>query len=166
MDTMSAAQDQRMIDYSGLVDYLPHRFPFLLVDRVIEYEPFRRIRGIKNVPVRDPWLSPDGGAQYPWGLIIESIGQLGILLYNIGRGRRGENAPEFLLGSLKGVSFLEAVPRGRQLLLETRVIRELNQGLVYEGWAEVQGRKVMTIQEMLAVVRERPSQRGNEGRQA
>lgn len=163
MQTASTTEERTAIEYRGLTEYLPHGFPFLLVDRVIEYEPLRRIRGIKNVPTRDPLMPGREGAPYPWGLIIESIGQLGILLYNIGRGHRGPNTPEFLLGSLRDVSFLAPVPRGSQLTLETRVVRELNQGLVYEGWAAVGDRRVMEIREMLAVVRARAAQDGEEG---
>jgi 3-hydroxyacyl-[acyl-carrier-protein] dehydratase len=163
METATTTLDRTAIEYTGLVEYLPHGFPFLLVDRVIEYEPLKRIRGVKNVPTRDPLMAGDAGSPYPWGLIIESIGQLGILLYNIGRGHRGPNTPEFLLGSLRDVAFLSPVARGCQLTLETRVVRELNQGLVYEGWAAVGSRRVMEIGEMLAVVRARPGRGGEEG---
>jgi 3-hydroxyacyl-[acyl-carrier-protein] dehydratase len=163
VNTALTTRSQTVIEHRELVEYLPHRFPFLLVDRVIDHEPFRRIRGIKNIPVNDAFLPGERGAPYPPGLIVESIGQLGILLYNLGRGYRGKDAPEFLLGSLRGVSFLEAVPRGRQMLLEARVVRELSQGLVYEGWAEVEGRTVTTVQEMVAVVRGGAAERGPEG---
>ena len=57
------------LDYSAIERILPHRYPFLLVDRIIELEPDRRIVGIKNISTNDRYLSkpgPDGRQTLPW----------------------------------------------------------------------------------------------------
>jgi 3-hydroxyacyl-[acyl-carrier-protein] dehydratase len=71
------------LDYAAIERILPHRFPFLLVDRIIEFEVDKRIVGIKNVSLNDPYLShaTGGGAPaLPPTILTEAIAQVGAIL--------------------------------------------------------------------------------------
>ena len=73
-----------IIEIQEILEYLPHRYPFLLVDRVIEYEEMSRIVGIKNVTINEPFFQGHfpGVPIMPGVLIIESMAQLGgVLLF-------------------------------------------------------------------------------------
>jgi len=67
------------MDIAKIMDYLPHRYPFLLVDRIIEVEGNKRIVGIKNVTINEPFFSGalPGHPIMPGVLIIEAMAQVG-----------------------------------------------------------------------------------------
>jgi 3-hydroxyacyl-[acyl-carrier-protein] dehydratase len=69
---------------------LPHRYPFLLVDRVVELEPHKRIRAIKNVSINEPFFQGHfpGHPVMPGVLVIEALAQAGGLLTQLSRRRR------------------------------------------------------------------------------
>lgn len=71
-----------MIDIARIMDYLPHRYPFLLVDRVLEIEAHRRIRAVKNVTINEPFFNGHfpGFPVMPGVLIVEALAQAGGLL--------------------------------------------------------------------------------------
>src|SRR5580700_6848157 len=71
------------LDYAAIERILPHRFPFLLVDRIIEFEIDRRIVGIKNVSLNDRYLShatAGGAPALPPTILTEAIAQVGAIL--------------------------------------------------------------------------------------
>ena len=71
------------LDYTAIERILPHRYPFLLVDRITEFEPDKRIVGIKNVSMGDRFLSapgPDGRASLPTTVLTEAVAQVGAIL--------------------------------------------------------------------------------------
>ena len=71
------------LDYAAIERVLPHRYPFLLVDRVIEFEPDKRIVGIKNVSINERYLSPgpDGARPVlPPTILTEAVAQVGAIL--------------------------------------------------------------------------------------
>ncbi len=71
------------LDYAAIEQILPHRYPFLLVDRVIEFEPDKRIVGIKNVSVNERYLSPATNGQraaLPPTILTEAVAQVGAIL--------------------------------------------------------------------------------------
>lgn len=68
-------------EYPDITRILPHRPPFLLVDRIIGFEPDRRIVGIKNVSVNEPYLATDRGRRLlPPCLLMEAMAQVGAIL--------------------------------------------------------------------------------------
>ncbi len=70
------------LDYSAIERILPHRYPFLLVDRITEFEPDQRIVGIKNVSLNEPYLSRPANGQptLPPTILTEAVAQVGAIL--------------------------------------------------------------------------------------
>lgn len=71
------------LDYAAIERILPHRYPFLLVDRIVQFEPDKRIVGIKNVSVNERYLSPEGSgrrAALPPTILTEAVAQVGAIL--------------------------------------------------------------------------------------
>ena len=71
------------LDYAAIERILPHRYPFLLVDRVVEFEPDKRIVGIKNVSVNERYLSPASNGRrsaLPPTILTEAVAQVGAIL--------------------------------------------------------------------------------------
>jgi 3-hydroxyacyl-[acyl-carrier-protein] dehydratase len=121
---MNAADDGRM-DIDEIMRYLPHRYPFLLVDRVTSIEGNRSIRGIKNVTMNEPYF---GGhfpefAVMPAVLVIEALAQLAsILAWKISGRDPGDGTLIFFAG-IDDARFRRQVRPGDQLILESEVQR-------------------------------------------
>ncbi|HKP94821.1 MAG TPA: hypothetical protein VJ385_03590 [Fibrobacteria bacterium] len=139
------------LEYIDIKKILPHGFPFLLVDRVADYEKGAWIRGIKNLAAREPFLDPDATGICPPGLVIEAIGQLAIILFGLSRPE--PTLPEILLGSISQVDILGEVPTGGQLILEAEVVKLMDNSLIFNGRASLDGTPVLTLQNLLAVTR-------------
>jgi len=121
---MSEADKQRelTLDIREIMEVLPHRFPFLLVDRVIELDGDKRAVGVKNVTVNEPFFQGHfpGRPIMPGVLQIEAMAQLaGVLLR---QKLRGKNKLAVLMG-IDGVRFRRQVVPGDQLLLEAEAMR-------------------------------------------
>ena len=109
-----------MLSVSEIMDQLPHRFPFLLVDRVVEWEPGKRIVAIKNVTINEPFFSGHfpGYPVMPGVLIVEALAQAGgiIALKELGGGKRIA-----YFGGIDNCKFRRPVVPGDQLRLEATV---------------------------------------------
>lgn len=113
-----------VLDIRAVLASLPHRYPFLLVDRVIELDPARRALGVKNVTMNEPFFQGHfpGVPVMPGVLIVEAMAQLagvlvGELPENKGKGRFG------ILLSLDRVKLRKPVVPGDQLILEAEAVR-------------------------------------------
>ena len=75
-------EDKTIIDITEILEILPHRYPFLLVDKVVEFEKGKRIRAIKNVTINEPFFQGHfpGHPIMPGVLIIEAMAQVGGIL--------------------------------------------------------------------------------------
>ena len=71
-----------MMDINEIMRIIPHRYPFLLVDRIVEFEPKKRIVGIKNVTMNEPFFQGHfpGHPIFPGALLIEAMAQVGCIL--------------------------------------------------------------------------------------
>lgn len=103
---------------------LPHRYPFLLVDRIKELEPDRRIVGIKNVTVNEPFFQGHfpGRPVMPGVLIIEAMAQVGGVLAFKSVGPAGK--PVVYLTGIDGAKFRRPVVPGDQLRFEVVLLRK------------------------------------------
>lgn len=111
------------LDVRAIEALLPHRYPFLLLDRVIELEPGRRAVAIKNVTVSEPWVPGHFPGQpiMPGVLIIEAMAQLGgVLLMQMAPEGHQQLA---LLTGVDKVRFRRRVVPGDQLRLEAEILR-------------------------------------------
>jgi UDP-3-O-[3-hydroxymyristoyl] N-acetylglucosamine deacetylase/3-hydroxyacyl-[acyl-carrier-protein] dehydratase len=110
-------QPDGTLDIQGIIDILPHRYPMLLIDRVLEIEPGGRIVAIKNVSANEPFFQGHwpGRPIMPGVLIIESMAQAGGILIAASTHRFGRVA---MLASVDGVKLRRPVVPGDQLHLE------------------------------------------------
>jgi len=111
-----------VVDIRKIHRILPHRYPFLLVDRVVEIEGSRRVVGIKNVTINEPFFQGHypGDPIMPGVLIIEALAQVGGVLLSQELEHKGRVA---VLLSLDKVKFRRAVRPGDQLILEAEAVR-------------------------------------------
>lgn len=129
-----------MIDIKEIQAILPHRYPFLMVDRIIEFEPRERAVGIKNVTVNEQFFNGHfpGNPIMPGVLIVEALAQLaGILAFK--SGAEG-NAVYFM--SIERAKFRKPVVPGDQLRLEVTKIQERGNVWRFSGNATVDGKTV------------------------
>jgi 3-hydroxyacyl-[acyl-carrier-protein] dehydratase len=134
---------------------LPHRYPFLLVDRIVALEPGKRIVGLKNISINEPFFQGHfpGRPIMPGVLIVESLAQVGGILallatpWNLG-------IPSIYLMSLDKVRFRQPVVPGDQLRLEVETLRGGKKFWKMQGKAFVGDTLVMEGEMMAAVGRE------------
>lgn len=126
------------LDYSAIERILPHRYPFLLVDRITELEPDKRIVGIKNVSFNERLLcaSPGGPPALPPTILTECVAQVGGILILSKPENRGKLV---LFSSIRRVRFRRPVHAGDVVEVEARVKRLRRRMGVFEGCARVNG---------------------------
>jgi UDP-N-acetylglucosamine acyltransferase len=130
-----------VLDVNQIQKILPHRYPFLMVDRVIELVPRKRAVGIKNVTINEGFFTGHfpGQPVMPGVLQIEAMAQLaGALLM---QDLEGSNKLPFLM-SIDKVKFRRAVVPGDQLLLEAQAVKLGNSRGEVHTWAKVDGNVV------------------------
>lgn len=133
---------QLPLDYSAIERILPHRYPFLLVDRITEFEPDKRIVGIKNVATNEPYLSrpTSGRPTLPPTILTEAVAQVGAILILA----KPENKKQLIFfRGMERVRFRVPVYPGDVVLIEARVKRLRSRMGVLEGSATVNGRLVI-----------------------
>ena len=110
-----------MIDIQEILKTLPHRYPMLLVDRVLEVQPGVSARGLKNVTVNEAFFQGHypGLPIMPGVLIVEAMAQVGAVLLLAGPQHRGMTP---LIGAIDDVKFRKAVVPGDQLITDIEVV--------------------------------------------
>jgi len=130
------------LDYAAIERILPHRYPFLLVDRVIALEPDRRIVGIKNVSFNERTLAhtPEGPVLPPT-ILTEAVAQVGAILIL----SKPENREKliFFMG-IERVRYRRPVHPGDVVEVEARVKRLRSRMGQLDGFARVDGRVVLS----------------------
>ena len=140
-------------DINSIMKVLPHRFPFLLIDRIVEIEPGLRIVGIKNVSVNEPFFPGHfpGHPIMPGVLIVEAMAQVGGMLLM----PDSEADPKVVyFTGLDGVRFRKPVLPGDQLRFEVEVVQVRGAMFRTRGKAYVDG-QIVCEAEMMATVRPR-----------
>ncbi len=136
------------MDIERVLELLPHRYPFLLVDRVIECEPGKHLVAVKNVTFNEPHFIGHFPAKpvMPGVLIIEALAQATGLLAM-------ESAPIekqaiYYLVGIDKARFKQPVEPGDQLFLEVEVLRSKRDIWVFSGKAKVDGKLVASAEIM------------------
>jgi 3-hydroxyacyl-[acyl-carrier-protein] dehydratase len=125
-----------------IMKLLPHRYPFLLVDRVVEFEAGKRIVGIKNVTINEPFFQghfPEHPIM-PGVLILEAMAQVGGV-YAILGNEVGENQVPYFVG-IDNAKFRKPVLPGDALRLELELITKRRGIYTFNGKATVDGKLV------------------------
>lgn len=128
------------MNIEGILDILPHRYPFLLVDRVLELVPGERITALKNVTINEPFFVGHfpGHAVMPGVLIIEGMAQAGGILLVSAMEDRKEKVPYFL--GIDEARFRKPIVPGDQIRFEIEVLRLRKTFCKVEGKALVDGK--------------------------
>jgi 3-hydroxyacyl-[acyl-carrier-protein] dehydratase len=131
---------QLPLDHAAIERILPHRYPFLLVDRVTEFEPDRRIVGIKNVSLNERylWHGTDGPVLPPT-ILTEAIAQVGAILI-LAKPENREKIPFF--AGIERVRYVKPVRPGDVVEIEAVVKRLRSRMGVLSGAARVSGEVV------------------------
>ena len=144
--------DKVLVNTVEIMEFLPHRYPFLLLDRIVEYEEGKRIVGLKNVTINEPFFQGHfpGVPVMPGVLIVEAMAQAGgVLVFKTLPER--EKKLVFLMG-IEGARFRKPVQPGDQLRLELEVIRVKARVGKLAGKAYVDGALVAEAEILFSLV--------------
>jgi 3-hydroxyacyl-[acyl-carrier-protein] dehydratase len=130
------------LDHAAIERILPHRYPFLLVDRIIEFEVDKRIVGIKNVSLSERYLSQtaDGRAVLPPTILTEAVAQVGAILI-LAKPENRQRLPFF--AGIERVRYRRPVYPGDVVVIEASVVRMRRRMGLLKGVARVDGKAVM-----------------------
>jgi len=132
-----------MLNVREILKRIPHRYPFVLVDRIVEIDPEHKIVGIKNVSINENFFQghfPDHPVM-PGVLICEALAQVGAIFAHNARGGRDEDKI-FVLTGLDKVKFKRPVEPGDQLRLEVTCLKRRGSFWKLHGVASVEGQLV------------------------
>jgi beta-hydroxyacyl-ACP dehydratase FabZ len=135
-----------------ILSILPHRYPFLLVDRIVALEPEKRITGLKNVTVNEPFFEGHfpGAPVMPGVLIIESMAQVaGVLIY---RDLPEKEKKLIYFTGIENAKFRRPVTPGDQLLIEMELLVRRNNFGKMAGTAKVEGKLAAEAVVQFAIV--------------
>src|SRR6187399_2373288 len=130
------------LDYGAIERIIPHRYPFLLVDRVTELELDKRIVGIKNVSLNERYLSRSGGGApvLPPTILTEAIAQLGAILI-LAKPENRQRLPFF--AGIQRVRYRHPVYPGDTVEIEAVVLRLRSRMGLLKGVARVDGKRIV-----------------------
>ena len=157
MNESGAKSKPGTAETTDILRLLPHRYPFLLVDRIVDMEGDRSATGIKNVTANEPFFQGHfpGVPVMPGVLIIETMAQAGALLLLYEEGC-GDDRLIFITG-IDGARFRRTVVPGDQLRVTMEVIRLRPRASRLKGRVEVDGQLVAEAEILSAMVdRETP----------
>jgi 3-hydroxyacyl-[acyl-carrier-protein] dehydratase len=127
------------MDIDEILEYLPHRFPMLLVDRVLECEPGKRILAVKNVSMNEPFF-PGHFPHHPvmpGVLLIEAMAQAGAILTFRTLGTKPDKESVYYFVGFDEARFKRPVTPGDQVLLEVSIERTVRGIWKFSGQARV-----------------------------
>ena len=148
-----AADFSLPVQVEQIQQLLPHRYPFLLVDRVIELEPDTRVVALKNVTMNEPFFQGHfpGHPVMPGVLIVEAMAQAAGLLTQISNRMKGnQGSPLFYLAKIDNARFTFPVVPGDQLRLEVTLKRLMRGMGLFLARTLVDGKEVASCELMCA----------------
>ncbi|CAK0755990.1 3-hydroxy-acyl-(acyl-carrier-protein) dehydratase [Gammaproteobacteria bacterium] len=153
--TDSKGSSLNTLDIHQVLKHLPHRYPFLLVDRVLDYEPNKSLRAIKNVTINEPFFQGHFPFRpvMPGVLILEAIAQATGILAFLSTGTLPSERSLYYFVGVDNARFKQPVEPGDQMVLEVEVLRTMRGVWKFRGEAKVDG-KVVASAEMMCAERE------------
>ena len=140
------------MDIQEILEHLPHRYPFLLVDRVLECEPGKRLVALKNVSVNEPMFTGHFPERpiFPGVLIMEALAQAtGILAFR-STGKKPDGSSLYYFAGIDNCRFKQPVLPGDQMILEVDVIKEKRGIWKFNAIAKVDDKVVASAELMCA----------------
>jgi len=146
------------MDISEVLRYLPHRYPFLLIDRVIAYEPGQSIHALKNVTINEPFF-PGHFPHHPvmpGVLIIEAMAQAAAILSFVTMGAKADDESIYYFVGIDNARFKKPVTAGDSLNLHVNLARHARGIWKFSARGEVDGGLVAEA-ELMCTVRALPN---------
>ena len=147
----SELQKPTVYSVTDIMKFLPHRYPFLLVDRIVELDPDKRVVGLKNVTINEPFFQGHfpGAPVMPGVLIIESMAQVaGVMIY---RDLAEREKKLIYFTGIENAKFRRPVVPGDQLRIEMEFLNRRNNFGKMTGRATVDGKLVAEAVLMFAI---------------
>jgi 3-hydroxyacyl-[acyl-carrier-protein] dehydratase len=142
-----------LMDIHQIIKKLPHRYPFLLVDRVVEFEKDARIKALKNVTINEPFFNghfPNRPVM-PGVLMLEALAQASALLSFASEGEQSDGSRLYYFAGIDGARFKRVVEPGDQLILESTITRKKGAIYKYATRATVDGELAVEAELMCTV---------------
>ncbi|MBQ0725175.1 MAG: 3-hydroxyacyl-ACP dehydratase FabZ [Cycloclasticus sp.] len=139
-------------DVRQVMDFLPHRYPFLMIDKVVEFEPGKRLLALKNITYNEPQFTghfPHNPIM-PGVLIIEALAQAAGLLSMKTLTERGEPFGEYYLVGIDNARFKRSAVPGDQLMIEVLFKKNKRNIWAFETSATVDGQLIVSADIMCA----------------
>ena len=145
---------ETVLDSRAIQELLPHRYPFLLVDRIIELVPRERVVGIKQVSINEPFFQGHfpGAAVMPGVLVVEALAQVGAVLAM--REIEDRDSKLVLFTGIREARFRRPVVPGDTLILEVTALRIGSRVQRMRGEAKVEGQLVADA-DIMSVIADR-----------
>ncbi|MBE9536562.1 MAG: 3-hydroxyacyl-ACP dehydratase FabZ [Proteobacteria bacterium] len=142
-----------MLDINEIMSYLPHRYPFLLVDRIVEFEKGKQITGIKNVTINEPFFQGHfpGHPIMPGVLIIEAMAQVGGILAFKSEPEESKDKLVYFMG-IDSARFRSPVVPGDQVRLVLTVFKQRRAIWKFKGEAFVDDNLVAEAELMATIM--------------
>ena len=142
-----------VMDIHAILESLPHRYPFLLVDRVLELEPGKNIVALKNVTINEPFF-PGHYPHHPvmpGVLIIEAMAQVAALLSFQSMEKKPDEKTVYYFAGIDGARFKRPVTPGDQLIIKVSLTRSMRGVFKFSARAEVDGQLAAEAELMCTV---------------
>jgi 3-hydroxyacyl-[acyl-carrier-protein] dehydratase len=142
-----------LMDIHEIIKKLPHRYPFLLVDRVVEFEKDVRIKALKNVTINEPFFNGHFPSRpvMPGVLMLEALAQASALLSFASEGEESDGSRLYYFAGIDGARFKRIVEPGDQLILESKIERKKASIYKYSTRATVNGELAVEAELMCTV---------------
>jgi 3-hydroxyacyl-[acyl-carrier-protein] dehydratase len=153
-----STQDEKLLsghpmDIHEILELLPHRYPFLLIDRVLSMEPDKSIVALKNVTINEPFF-PGHYPHHPvmpGVLIIEAMAQAAALLSFKSMGAKSDGKSVYYFAGIDGARFKRPVSPGDQLIIKVTLIRSMRGVFKFSATVEVDGQLAAEAELMCTV---------------
>ena len=132
---------EKPYDILAIMDRLPHRYPFLLIDRILELVPGKKMVAVKNVTINEPFFAGHFPNEplMPGVLIVEAMAQAGAFLVLDSIDKEKRERTFFYFSAMDKVRFRKKVVPGDQLILEIELLRKRSTAAKMTGIARVDG---------------------------
>jgi 3-hydroxyacyl-[acyl-carrier-protein] dehydratase len=140
------------MDIHEILEHLPHRYPFLLVDKVVDYKPGEYLIGVKNVSFNEPFFTGHFPQRpvFPGVLIMEALAQATGLLAFKTQGKKPDGSSLYYFAGIDNCRFKRPVEPGDQLFLEVKLLTTKRNIWKFSAEAKVDGKVVASAELMCA----------------